>query len=107
MVVVEPIVLIIVVIIVYLFLHSAEHAIINTVIGLIILALANFIPHLGIAYSFWTILICAIGGIPGAILVIVLHLLGIAFWYKKKLPNAKYFGTFAGEDNDSVYQIRG
>lgn len=77
--IVEPIVLIVVVIIVYLFIHSAEHAIINTVMGLIILALANFIFHLGIKYSIWTILVCAIGGIPGAILVIVLRLLGIAF----------------------------
>jgi hypothetical protein len=79
MVIIEPIVLIVAVAIVYLFLHSIEHVIINTVMGLIILALANFVFHLGIAYSIWTILICAIGGTPGAILVIVLHILGIAF----------------------------
>jgi hypothetical protein len=77
--VIEPIVLIVVIIIVYLFLHSIEHAIINTVMGLIILALTNFIFHLGIPYSIWTLLVCAIGGVPGAFLVIVFHILGIAF----------------------------
>jgi hypothetical protein len=76
---IEPIVLIIVIILVYLFLHSMKHVIINTIMGLIILALYNFIFHPGIIYSFWTILICAIGGMPGAILVIILHLLRIAF----------------------------
>jgi hypothetical protein len=77
--VIEPIVLIVAVLIAYLFLSSVGNAIVNTIMGLIILVLANFAFHLGITYSIWTILICAIGGIPGAILVIVLHILGIAF----------------------------
>jgi hypothetical protein len=79
MVLIEPVILIIAIIIVFLFLHSIKHMIINTIMGLIILALANLIFHIGIKYSFWTILVCAIGGMPGAILVIVLHWLGIAF----------------------------
>jgi hypothetical protein len=79
MVIVEPIVLIIVILFVFLFLHSIKEIIINTIMGLIILALANFIFHLGIIYSNWVILICAVGGTPGAILVIALHWLGIAF----------------------------
>lgn len=76
---IEPIVLIIVIIVAYLLLRSMKHVIINTIMGLIILVLYNFIFHPGIRYSIWTILICAIGGMPGAILVIVLHLLRIAF----------------------------
>lgn len=81
-IIIEPIVLIFVVvavIITYLFLRSAEHLIINTIVGLIILALTNFVFHLGIRYSIWVILVCAIGGMPGAVLVILFHALNIAF----------------------------
>jgi len=37
------------------------------------------IKPLGIAYDWLVIAICAVGGIVGAILIIVLHSLGIAF----------------------------
>ncbi len=80
--IIEPLVLflvIIAVIIAYLFLDMAKDLIINTVLGLIILALSNIVFHLGIKYTIWVILVCAIGGIPGAILVIVFHVLNIAF----------------------------
>ncbi len=53
--------------------------VVNAIIGLVILFLANFFAGLGIGYSWLVILICAIGGALGAILVIALHLLGIAF----------------------------
>lgn len=79
MVLIEPIVLIIAIIAVCLLLHSAKHVIINAIMGIIILSLANFIFHIGIKYSAWVILMCVIGGMPGAILVIILHILGIAF----------------------------
>jgi hypothetical protein len=77
--VVELIILLIVIIVAYQLLHSIKHAIINTVIGLIILALANIYFNQGIAYSIWTILVCAVGGAPGAFLVVILHYLKIAF----------------------------
>ncbi|VVB90080.1 SigmaK-factor processing regulatory protein BofA [uncultured archaeon] len=67
------------VIIVYLILKTAKFFIVNTVLGLIILALSNIVLKSGIAYSATAILVCAIGGIPGAILVILLHVLGVAF----------------------------
>lgn len=67
------------VIIVYLILKTAKYFIVNTVLGLIILAMSNIIFKLGIAYSTPTLLVCAIGGIPGAIIVILLHVLGVAF----------------------------
>jgi hypothetical protein len=77
--IIELIILTAAIIIVYLFLHSAKHIIINTIMGLIILAMTNLVFHMGVTYSIWTILICAMGGVPGAVLVIVFHLLGIAF----------------------------
>ena len=67
------------VIIVYFILKTAKHLIVNTVLGLILLAASNFVFKLGIAYSVTAILVCALGGIPGAILVILLHQLHIAF----------------------------
>lgn len=70
---------IIAVIIAYYFLRTISHLIVNTIIGLIILILANTIFKLGIIYSIPTILVCAFGGIPGAILVILLHMLHVAF----------------------------
>ncbi len=63
----------------YFILRTAGRLIINTILGLILLVVSNFIFHLNIAYSIPVILICALGGIPGAILVILLHVLGIAF----------------------------
>lgn len=63
----------------YFILRTAGRLIINTILGLILLFVSNFVFNLGIAYSISVILICALGGIPGAILVILLHVLGIAF----------------------------
>jgi hypothetical protein len=80
--------LLIVVIIVFLavaffVVKSIVHLVINTILGLVILFIVNFF-HLmqyagkpDIGYDIITILICAIGGITGAIIVIVLALLGI------------------------------
>ncbi|MDD1657866.1 MAG: pro-sigmaK processing inhibitor BofA family protein [Methanomicrobiales archaeon] len=62
---------------------NVVHLIINAIIGLVTLFIVNFF-HLmqyagkpDIGYDVITILICAIAGLPGAILVIVLALLGI------------------------------
>ena len=60
-------------------LKSIKKFLINAVVGLIILFVANAIAGLGIGYGWLTILICAIGGTLGAILIIVLHFMGIAF----------------------------
>jgi len=51
--------------------------IINSIIGIVILLLANLAPQLNIKLNLWNILIVALGGILGAILVIVLHLGGV------------------------------
>lgn len=80
--------LLIVVIIVFLVVaffvvKSVVHLIINAILGLVLLFIVNFF-HLmqyagkpDIGYDLITVLICAIGGIPGAVIVILLALLGI------------------------------
>jgi len=67
------------VIAVYLFLKTAKLLIVNTIMGLIILAVGNTFFSLNIPYSPTALLVCALGGIPGAMLVILLHVVGIAF----------------------------
>ncbi|MDM7913059.1 MAG: pro-sigmaK processing inhibitor BofA family protein [Methanotrichaceae archaeon] len=59
-----------------LILRSIKYFLVNAVMGLAIIFLANLFG-LGISYSLLTILICAIGGIFGAVIVIVLSLLGV------------------------------
>ncbi len=66
-------------VILYKVLKTAKHIVINAVIGLVILVLANLALGLKIAYTWVVIAICAIGGTVGALLVIVLHYLGLAF----------------------------
>ncbi len=67
------------VIAVFFILKTAKHLIVNTIMGLILLVASNIVFKLGIAYSAFVLLVCALGGIPGAILVILLHVLNIAF----------------------------
>ncbi|GFO96352.1 hypothetical protein ig2599ANME_0540 [groundwater metagenome] len=79
---IEPIILflaVLAVIAVYYVLKTAKYLIVNTIMGLIMLAASNVVFNLGIPYSATALLVCALGGIPGAILVILLHVLGIAF----------------------------
>ncbi len=63
----------------YYILKSVTHLIVNTVLGLLLLAVSNFIFKLDIAYTIPAVLVCAFGGIPGAIVVILLHVSGVAF----------------------------
>ena len=51
------------------------YLIINSILGLLVIFVANFVLGLDIAYSWIVILICAIGGIIGAVIVILLNLL--------------------------------
>jgi hypothetical protein len=54
------------------------YLLIHAVIGLLILYLVKALG-LRVSISFWTILICAFGGIIGALIVIILSYLKIAF----------------------------
>ncbi len=67
------------VIAVYFVLKTAKLLIVNTILGLIILFVGNTFFNLSIPYSPMALLVCALGGIPGALLVILLHVVGIAF----------------------------
>ena len=58
--------------------NSLIHLAIHAIIGLIILYIARFFG-LKVAISIWTILICAFGGSIGAVIVIILSYLKIAF----------------------------
>ncbi|MCG7850981.1 MAG: pro-sigmaK processing inhibitor BofA family protein [Methanosarcinaceae archaeon] len=66
-------------ILLYKILKTVKHMLINTVVGLVMLVVANIVFGLGIAYSWVVILTCAIAGSIGAILIILLHYLGLAF----------------------------
>ena len=57
-------------------LRSLKNFVVNAIMGLLILLLANVIAGLGIGYNWLVILICGIGGVLGAFLVILLHFLG-------------------------------
>ena len=67
--------LIVMVIVVYLVFKAVKHLIVNSILGLLVLLAANFVLGLKIAYTWIVILICAIGGVIGAVIVILLHLL--------------------------------
>jgi len=61
----------------FIILRSIKNFLVNAFVGLVILFLANAIAGLGIGYSLVVIMICAIGGALGAILIILLHFIGI------------------------------
>ena len=65
-------------IIAYHILKAIKTLILNAIMGVVILLVANW-AGAGVAISIWAIIVCAIAGIPGAILVILLSYLDIAF----------------------------
>ena len=76
-------VIIIFLLIAFYVVKNVTHLVINTIIGLITLFIVNFF-HLmqfagkpDIGFDWITVIICALAGVPGAILLIILSLLGI------------------------------
>lgn len=63
----------------YQVLKTVKNMAVNTIMGLLVLVIANTVLGLNIAYSWVVILTCAIAGVVGAILVIMLHYVGIFF----------------------------
>jgi hypothetical protein len=55
--------------------RTIRYLVVNSIFGLIVLALAKFLG-LAVPINIITIIICALAGIPGALLVIILTLLG-------------------------------
>jgi hypothetical protein len=70
---------IIVAVILFKVLKTATKMAVNAVLGLLVLIIANILLGLDIAYTWIVILVCAIAGIVGALLIIILSYLGIAF----------------------------
>ncbi len=69
--------------VVYFVIRNIAHLVINSIVGLLTLFLVNYF-HLmqyagkpDIEVSWITVIICALAGLPGAILLIVLALFGI------------------------------
>ena len=53
--------------------------IINAILGVILLFLTNFVLADDIPINLLTVIICAIGGVLGWLVILILHLLGVAF----------------------------
>jgi hypothetical protein len=74
---------IVVAVIIYYLLKQFVALVINAVVGIIVLFLLNVFHVMGIfgapdlPIDWITVLISAIGGLPGVIIVIVLHLAGV------------------------------
>jgi hypothetical protein len=51
----------------------------NTIAGLVLLFLTNLFLFDDLPVNLLTLVICAIGGVAGWLLILVLHLLGVAF----------------------------
>ena len=79
----ETIILIVLVVLVVLLLVSRSRTvwglIVNGVIGVILLFLTNLFLEDDIPVNLVTILICAIGGVVGWLIILVFHLLEIGF----------------------------
>jgi hypothetical protein len=81
----ELIVLIIVVILILALLFGGLGAIelpaliINGIVGLVLIFLTNLVLSPPIPINILTILICAIGGVVGWLIILILHILGVAF----------------------------
>jgi hypothetical protein len=73
------IIAIILVVVLFKVLKSIPALVVNAIVGVVILWLLNLVLGQNIVINIWSILISAIGGIAGVIIVVVLHFLGIAF----------------------------
>ena len=62
----------------YRIIRTVRPLVVNAIVGVIILLIANFVG-LGVRITPIAVLVCAIGGVPGAVVVILLAFLDIAF----------------------------
>ena len=70
---------IIVAFVLYKILKTATSLAINAVLGILVLIAAKFLLGIQIAITWLAIVICAIGGIFGALLIILLNYLKLGF----------------------------
>lgn len=67
-------------IVLWYFLKNLTTLIVNSILGIILLVLTSHLGILGMSgftITWGSVLICALGGLPGAILLIVLNIAGI------------------------------
>ena len=62
----------------YTLIKAVKPLVVNAIVGVIVLVIASFLG-IGVEITPIAVLICAVAGIPGAILVIVLAYAGVAF----------------------------
>ena len=70
---------IIVAVVLYKILKTATSLAINAVLGVLVLIAAKFFLGIQIAVTWLAIIICAIGGIFGALLIVLLNYLKLGF----------------------------
>ena len=70
---------IIIAVVLYKILEKGTQLAMNAVFGILVLLAAKFLFGIKIAITMLTVLICAIGGIFGAFLIIILNYFRIAF----------------------------
>ena len=76
------ILIVVIVILVLLFMQgrvSPVQLAINAVVGVVLLILTNLVLSPPIPINLLTVLICAIGGVVGWLILLLLHLLAVAF----------------------------
>lgn len=82
----EQIILVVLVVLVVLVLLGRRSAgslsglIVNGILGIVLLFLTNLFLADDIPINILTVAICAIGGVVGWLVILVLHVLGIAFY---------------------------
>jgi hypothetical protein len=81
----ELVILIILVVLVLAFLGgrgmgSLSTLVVNALVGIVLLFLTNLVLSPPIPINIITVLICAIGGVLGWLIILILHILGIAFY---------------------------
>ncbi len=67
-------------VVLYYFLKNVTTLIVNSIIGLVVLFVFNHFNILGlgdIPLSWMSVLVCALGGLPGAVLIILFHAVGL------------------------------
>lgn len=79
----ELVVLIIVIVVLLLLLSQGRISLtglaINALVGVVLLVLTNLVISPPIPINLLTVLICAIGGVVGWLIILILHILAIAF----------------------------
>ncbi len=62
----------------YRIISAVKPLVVNAVVGVIVLVVANA-AGLGVEISAVAVLVCAVGGLPGAVLVVLLATFDVAF----------------------------